>query len=166
MKKGEKKQKQIFGLVVALVVVLLGGVLFMGAVSGWFGDEKAVLDDEYRCVECDGEFVGLSIEEYEELIESKKTFVVFVDQGGCTTADRLREYVREWAMSSGVKVYRMMFDNIKQTSLHDFVKYYPSMVVVSKGKVVAWLRADADEDAAAYNGHDDFKGWIEKFLKL
>lgn len=138
----------------------------MGAVSGWFSDEKAVLDDEYRCTECDGEFMDLSIEGYEGLTDNKKTFVVFVDQGGCTTADRLRGYVREWAINGGVKVYRMMFSEIKETSLYNFVKYYPSTVVVSKGRIVAWLKADADEDAAAYNGQDDFAVWIEKYVKM
>ena len=67
MKKGEKKQKQVVFLVVALVVVLLGVVLFVGAVSGWFDDE-VVLDKEYYCTECDGKFMELSGEKYEELI--------------------------------------------------------------------------------------------------
>ncbi len=161
MSAEKKKQRNVLGLVVALVVVLLGGVVFMGAVSGWFGSEPVTLDAEYYCGEdCDGEMMDLSGAEYEELVAEGKSFVVFIDQGGCTTADRLRGYVRDWGVSVGVKVYRMMFEDERETSLHDYVKYYPSVVVVSKGKVVAWLRADSDEDAEEYNDYEAFRGWM------
>ena len=104
-------------------------------------------------------------EKYEELIARKTTFVVFVDQGGCTTADKLRGFVQEWAKVSGVKVYRIMFSDMKETSLHEVVKFYPSVALVAKGRPVAWLRADEDEDADAYNNYDDFAKWIGKYLQ-
>lgn len=160
MSAEKKKQKNVFGLLVALVVVLLGGVLFVGAVSGWFSNVAVVLDTEYYCDEnCNSEMMELSGAEYERLIAEKKSFVVFIDQGGCTTADRLKGYMKDYAMEAGVKVYRMMFADARETSLHEYVKYYPSVAVVSKGKVVAWLRADSDEDADYYNDYEAFKKW-------
>ena len=165
MSAEKKKQGGVLGLIVALVVVLFGGVLFVGAVSGWFDNEKVVLDEEYTCKDsCDGEYMELDAASYEELIKAKKSFIVFVDQGGCTTADKLREYVVDWARETGVRVYRMMFDQTKESSLHDNVKYYPSVAVISKGKVAGYLRADSDDDAAAYNNYDDFKVWIGHYL--
>ena len=47
MGKEKKQQAKILGLIIGLVAVLIGGLLFMGAVSGWFDDEKIVLDKEY-----------------------------------------------------------------------------------------------------------------------
>lgn len=139
-----------------------GRSVVCGAVSGWFDDPKVKLDAEYYA---DGaEFMKLSAGEYEGLVESKKSFVVFVDQGGCTTADRLREYVTRYMTETGILVYRMMFEEIKETSLHEQVKYYPSVAIVSKGRVVAWLRADSDEDAKMYNDYDTFKAWMEKYI--
>ena len=167
----KKKQMGVLGLVIALVVVLFGGVLFVGAASGWFDSAEVVLDAEYRCEgECDGEFLegaggsGLTAAEYEELVAAGKSFIVFVDQGGCTTADRLRGYVQDSAREAGVKVYRMMFSEVKESSLHEFVKYYPSVVVVSRGKVVGYLKADSDEDAPAYNDYGAFREWISRYL--
>ena len=166
MGKEKKKQMGVLGLVVALVVVLFGGVLFMGAVSGWFNDPSQVkLDAEYVCgEECDGGMMELDAAGYEELAKKGGSFVVFVDQEGCTTADRLREYVTDWSLSAGVKVYRMMFSEVKEASLHEVVKYYPSVAVVSRGVVVGALKADSDEDAGAYNDYEDFKGWIGEWL--
>lgn len=163
MVDGENKNGGVLALVIALVAVLMGGVLFVGAVSGWFDDPKVKLDAEYYA---DGvEFMELPAEEYEELAKAKKSFVVFVDQDGCTTADRLREYVARCMTEMGILAYEMMFSELKETSLHEQVKYYPSVVVVDKGAVRAYLRADSDDDAEAYNNYDAFKEWMRKYLQ-
>lgn len=158
----KKKQRNIIWLVLMLVVVVVGGVLFVGAVSGWFGEQKVVLDAEYYNAQSG--FTDLTAQEYEELVGAKKSFVVFVDQGGCTTADRLREYVGRYMEEAGVSVYKMMFAEVKESSLHEFVKYYPSVVIVSRGQVVAYLRADSDDDAKVYNNYEDLEGWMKRFL--
>lgn len=162
----KKKQRNALGLIVALVVVLMGSVLFVGAVSGWFSDGvDVVLDEEYYCNDnCDGEYMELSGSEYERLMEEKKSFVVFVDQKNCTTAITLGGYVSDYAKEAGIKVYRMMFSEARETSMHDYVKYYPSVVIVSKGRVAGYLRADSDEDADMYNDQDAFVKWMERYL--
>ena len=162
MADNENKNGGVLALVVALIVVLIGGVLFVGAVSGWFDDTKVKLDEEYYA---DGaEFMELSAGEYEGLVEAKKSFVVMVDQSGCTTADRLREYVTRYMTETGILVYKMMFEQVKESSLHDHVRYYPSVVVVDKGVVRGYLRADSDEDAEMYNNYDAFKEWMKRYL--
>ncbi len=168
MKKAARSYK-VWWLVAALVLVVAGNVLLVGALTGWFGilgHEKAVIGAEYAC---DGEpcedLWALSSYEYEALVKDGRSFVLFVDQDGCHTADRLRGYVKEWAKEKGTSVYRMMFSEMKGTSLGENVKFYPSVVVVSQGKVLAFLRADSDEDAAAYNNYDDFARWMGEWVE-
>lgn len=163
MSKDKKKQMGVLGLIIVLIAVLVGGVLFVGAVSGWFDDPKVVLETEYYKSDQTG-FLELSKSKYEELIQSKKSFVVFIDQGGCTTADRLREYMQDYMEEKGILVYRMMFNDMKETSLHDQVKYYPSVAIVDEGSVRGYLRADNDEDADIYNNYEEFKSWMNRFL--
>lgn len=145
----------------SLMILLLGGMITVGLSNGWFNDEKVELNAEYFCEGMsEGEFMDIEAEGYEKLIQEKKSFVVFVDQGGCTVADRLRGYVKDWGTEVGVKVYRISFSETKETSLHEYVKYYPSVAVVSKGEVKSFLRADSDEDANIYNNYEDFVGWM------
>lgn len=159
----KKKNRKILPLVMALIVVVLGSILFVGAASGWFDNHKVKLDAEYYA---DGaEFMELTAGEYEGLVEAKKSFVVMVDQGGCTTADRLREYVTRYMTETGILVYRMMFAEVKESSLHEKVKYYPSVAVVEKGVVRGYLRADSDDDAGAYNDYDTFEKWMKRILQ-
>ena len=160
-KSSKKNQKnKIVGLIIALMVVLVGGVLFMGAVSGWFEDSKVVLSSEYYSE--NPEFIDLDINEYEELLKARKSFLVFVDNTSCTTADRVRRYVSDYMKEQGVKVYKVMFKDIKDSSLHDYIKYYPSVVVVDKGRVRTYLRADSDEDSDEYNDYESFKSWLDQ----
>ncbi len=158
-KKGEKRRAILVAIVLAALV--LAAVAF-GVRDGWLGGAKVVLSEGYY-----GEFTDyqdLSVEKYEELVGKGDSFVLFVDQGGCETAERLRGFVKDWASEKDVKVQRIMFSEMKKTSLHELVKYYPSVVVVEKGKVRAFLRADSDEDADIYNDYEKFKGWIEKYI--
>lgn len=161
--KSKIRELKIWQLIVLLLVVVFSTVFFVGLSAGWFFNQKAKIDAEYSCNgDCD--YMELSASSYEKLIEDKKSFVVFIDQGGCTTADRLRGFVADYMQKFGVKVYRMMFETMKETSLHNFVKYYPSVAVISKGRVVGFLRADADDDANAYNNYDVFLDWMNRYI--
>lgn len=158
------KKLKIWQLVSLLVVVVFGSVLFVGLAAGWFsGDTTAIIDTDYICEDECSDFKDVSVSEFEELINNKKSFILFVDQDGCTTADRLRTYALDWASQEKIQLLRMAFSDVKESSLFNFVKYYPSVVIVSEGKVIGWLKADSDDDAGAYNDYNDFAKWMEAF---
>ena len=160
------KKLKVWQLLLGLLLVIGGTTLFIVGVSGGFGKPKAEIDVEYYCSDnCEPRYMDLTPSEYEKLVADKKSFVVLIDQGGCKTADKLKEFMSEYASSEGFRVYKIIFEDVKKTSLYDFVKYYPSVAVASKGKVIGFLRADADEDADAYNQYKAFETWIQKYLK-
>ena len=168
MKKDKitKKKTKIWILIVILVVVILGGVLFVGAVAGWFSDSKFSLSAEYYCDgECAPELMELTAEDYEGLLEAGKSFILFIDQDGCQTADKLRGFVLDYMDSENLRAYRMSFSDMRETSLYPTIKYYPSVAFISDGKVVGFLRADSNEDAEAYNSEDAFYTWMNRYLK-
>lgn len=156
-------------LVLALLVVVIGGVLFMGATAGWFLEAgKVVLSGEYYCgEERTGELTEMTVEEYEELVKEKKSFIMFVDQGGCYTAATMKEWLGDYTKEAGIRVLRMSFSEMKKTALYpEVVKHYPSVVIFREGQAVAALRADADEDAEMYNNEEAFRGWIEERVEV
>jgi hypothetical protein len=165
MKK--KQGKKAWVLVLALIVVVCGSVLFVGAVSGWFnGPAMAEIDSEFYCSsKCYLELKDISVDEYNEMVDASKSFVVVVDQGGCTTADRIKEYAEKYSNKRFFQFFRIMYSEIKETNLKEAVKYYPSVAVISKGKVIVALRADSDEDAPIYNNYDDFENWMNKHIR-
>ena len=160
-------KKRIAYLILGLVMIVTGSVLFALAVSGVFDPSETELDAEYYCEgTCEEEFTELSKEDYKNLIKKNKSFVIFVDQSGCDGADRLRQFSKDYFPESGVKIHKMMFADLKETTLHEKVKYYPSLVVIRKGKVRAFLRADSDEDADAFNQYGSFIDWVNQHILL
>ena len=162
VKKDKKKQGRIVGCIISFIVVLIGFVVVGGAMNGWFEDEKVIIGEEYI-----GEFTDfktISATEYEELINKKDSFILLVDQTGCDTADKVRGFAENWGKEEGVKVLRIMFAEMRETSLHNEIKYYPSVAVISKGRLVGFLRADSDEDAEKFNSYEVFKGWMGKYI--
>ena len=157
---------KIWQLLLLLVVVVGVGIVFIGAMAGWFNKSRVVLSREMYCgEECDEYLISIDRSEYDKLLKERKSFVLMVDQGGCKTADKVRGHIEEYASDAGIRVYRMMFDEMKESSLHEYVKYYPSVVLVSDGKVVAWLKADEDGDVGKYNNYVDFREWMDEYLR-
>ena len=167
MNMNAKQCGKIAGLVVALVAILIGSLVFAGAVSGWFDGPKIALDREYYCEgqNCsDNDLLELTVDEYRELSNAKKTFAVFVDKDGCTTADKMRSFVLDYMKENGVKIYRISYEDMKETSMHELVKYYPSVAIISKGKVFKFLKADSNEDVDAFENKEAFNAWMNKYL--
>lgn len=157
-----------WGLLAGAIAVPILSVVFVGAVAGWFGSGSVTkLDPEYYVSVVanpdDWDFIEtLTPEKYQELVEAKKSFILFVDQGGCNTADRLRGFIRDYASENGLQVYRMMFADLKNTSLKGQVKYYPSVVIVSNGNPVQWLDTSSAEDVEEYNEYEAFSAWMNE----
>jgi hypothetical protein len=72
--------------------------------------------------------------------------------------------VQDWAVEVGARVYRITFEDMKKTSLHEKVKYYPSVALISDGEVIGYLRADEDADADEYNDYEAFRLWMRRYF--
>ena len=144
----------IFGVIFLIVGVF--GILF-----SVFSNQKFKLDDDQFG---SSEFVRISGEEYEKLKEEKKSFLVFVDQDGCITADGLEKISKETMDEKNLKVYEIMFADARETSMFEKVKYYPSFVIIKNGEIVSWLKADADEDVERYKNKTEFNLWLDKYI--
>lgn len=165
-----KKSTRVAIIAAGGVVVVTEAVILAGSLNGWFRGEpvrpQVEISSEYVCgTEGAEEFINLTPEEYEKLVSNEKSFVIFVDQDGCTTADGLRGRIIEYAKLKGIKINRIMFSDMKETSLHDKIRFYPSVAVVSGGDVVAYLRSDSDADAPVYNDYNALEEWLNSYLK-
>ncbi|MBQ6393965.1 hypothetical protein IJH74_01845 [Candidatus Saccharibacteria bacterium] len=120
------------------------------------------LDQEYYSDEV--EAVDIDKSEYEKLITDRKSFVLMVDNPGCTTTEKMRRMLENLELN--FKYYRIMWQDARETNLKDYIKYFPSIVIIKKGRVVSYLRADSDEDTKYYNNGPDLKDWLEAHVKF
>ena len=147
-----------------LVLIISGVLLLIGVAILLFlilSSKKIILDsDQFGS----SEFIDISGEEYEKMSSEKKSFLVVVDQDGCITAAGMKKIAKEIMDEKNVKVYRIMFSDVREISMHDQVKHYPSFVIVEKGKIKAWLKADADEDTERYKNKEELKNWLDSYI--
>lgn len=166
-----RKNHPTWALLLALIIVVGGSILFLGGLSGWFGTKKVTLSPEYYASDTtltnsDGQFLErLTPERYQELADAGKSFIIFVDQNNCQVADRVRGFIENYANEFGLKPYRMMFSDMRTTSLHDTVKYYPSVIVIENGQLRDALDASAEDDAEIYNDYGAFKTWLSNLVR-
>lgn len=150
-----KKKLVIISIIVGLCV--LGLVLFL------LNNKTFSLEKKYYG---SSEFKELSVDNYNKLIDDKESFAIFIYQPLCTTSYEFNKILTEFANQNQISFYKMAFSDMKNTSLKENVKYYPSFVIIKNGKVVDALDANSEEDVKRYKTIDGFKEWFTSYVKL
>ena len=145
-----------------ILVPLLISAVFIGAGLGLYHvatfQAPVKLDDNVY-----GEFeaIDISKDQYETMIKEKKSFAVLVDSPTCVRSKKIEQMMNNMDEKYHFKYYRMMWADVKQTSLFNYVKFLPSLAVINKGHVRAWLKADKDEDKPYFSSQKDLQQWLE-----
>ena len=110
------------------------------------------------------EAINIKKEDYEKLIKEEKSFIVMVDKPDCYTTADMRKRMTEFPEDMQFKYYRIMWTQAKESSLHEYVKFVPSVAIIHNGEVVDFLDADSDEDTAKYNEAQVLQDWIKSYV--
>lgn len=51
-------------------------------------------------------------------------------------------------------------------NLNETLKYYPSVAIYQEGKIIAYLRADSNDDKSYYESVEGFREWFTKYISL
>ena len=156
----KKKTGIIISSVAITSLLAVGGIIFAITLNA---DKPFRLDDEYYAT---SEAITITKSDYEQLITNKKTFIVMIDKPGCTTTQAMREYMSNFPADMQFKYYRMMWQEVKNSSLHNFVKFTPSVAIINNGEVKVWLQADRDEDTEYFNSSEALQSWIRKYIEF
>lgn len=126
-------------------------------------DQTFYLDDEYYN---NSDLQEIESKELKILENDKKTFVVYVYQPFCSTSDDLDNYLTDFIGTYKITFYKILFSNIKDTTINKYVKYCPSVVIYYKGKIVSYLDASLSKDADYYKSTENFKNWFTRYVIL
>ena len=153
-KMGRKAKILLFSVIGAIVIAAA-----VMAVVFWPRDSRFRLDEDAYGK---SEMISIDDSEYNRLVADKHSFVVFVDKPGCLkTAD-----MGDWMKELGFKYYDLQWAYAKNTSLHEYVKYTPSVALIREGEVAAWLDPDSENDMEYYNSPESFREWLKKYINF
>ena len=77
---------------------------------------------------------------------NKDNYVLFTYNNYCSLAIPCENVFEEFMKKYKIDFLSLPFDEFKNTYLYKEVKYGPSIIIVKKGKVVAYLDANNDDD--------------------
>ncbi len=147
----------IIAIAIFCVTIFFGGYFLIKSMV----PKTFKLDAEYYGT---SEAIDIDKEAYEKLIEEKKSFVIMVDKPNCFTTADMRKRMTEFPEDMQFKYYRIMWAQARESSLHEYVKYVPSVAIIHTGEVVDFLDADSDEDTAKYNEVQALQDWIKSYI--
>ncbi len=149
---------------VALVTI---GIFCIALFFGGFFLLQSTIPRKFK-IESDlygaSEMIDIQKEDYEKLINEKKSFIVMVDKPECYTTADMRARMANFPDDMQFKYYRIMWSQAKESSLHEKIKFVPSVAIVRNGIVVDFLDADSDEDTPKYNESQALQDWINDYI--
>ena len=129
--------------------------------------ERIVLANEYK--NTDGSQIEIAklvdedkvVDYFENIVKEKKDFVLYVSLPICNgDAAKFKEFVLDFEHKNHVSFYYLTSDYIKDTSVYETVKFFPSVIIYKDGKIVNYLKYDSDEDKEFYKSYEGFEKWV------
>ncbi len=141
-----------------LLILLFVPLLLVGCTNK---DEKVYLSDKYYN---QGAYIDIVAKDMDKL--KNDTYLLFVYNQFCNFKIPCDEIFQKVMTEHKVDVLSMSIDEYKTTSYFNTVRYAPTIIVISKGKVLAYLDANKDEDLDKYQSPDDFEKWLTEHVYL
>ncbi|MBR6965361.1 hypothetical protein IKH83_03565 [Candidatus Saccharibacteria bacterium] len=156
----KKQKKYLFFIALVLVAaVVISGVFLLALKSASSG--KIALDPEYYN---NADQIYLDTEEYEQLIREKKSFIVVSYASICNS--KILDFVDDFSEENKVAFIDINWEKLKGTEAREVIKYPPTVFIVEKGKIRAYLDSDAEEDVEKYNDYEVFSAWIKENISF
>lgn len=168
IKDNEHKLRQIILLGAAALAVLCGSVVFVGAAAGWFSGSSAPLPAIEK-VTLSSEYINnsgikeITKDEYQKLVEEKKSFILLSHLPDCQA--KIMQYTKDYAAEHNILINDINWAAFREIAKENGVNFAPTVIVVSNGKIISFLRSDSDADIAKYNEYNDFKNWLDSLIK-
>lgn len=155
-KKRQKKYLFLIALVLVAMVTLSGFFIFALKNTG-----KIRLDAEYYGTS--GE-TAIDKDEYEQMLSQQKSFIVASAASACSSD--ILDFIDDFSENEKIAYFYLNWSNFRDSSTGEEIKYPPTVFIVSKGKIRAYLDSDADKDVEKYNNYEEFAAWMRENIEF
>ena len=96
----------------------------------------------------------------------KDTYILYTFNSFCKFSIPCDSIFEQFMEDNNITIVSIPYDNYKKTEFVKEVKYAPSVLIINKNKVIAYLDADAYEDIEKYQDIKEFTNWVKKYIYL
>lgn len=126
--------------------------------------KKIDLEEKYYD---NGELLRITKDEFEDLEKNKENFILFVHiPGVCQVSLPFAPIVEEFIEENNITIYSLPFYEITDTSIEEYVKFSPSVLIYKDGSVLSYLDSTKDEHLEYYKTIESFTKWIKEYVHI
>ena len=109
-----------------------------------------------------GVYLDIKSETLDEL--ENDNYVLYTYNPYCSFEIPCDEIFKVFMEKYKVSFLSIPFSEFKKTKFYESVKYGPTVLIVSKGNIIAYLDANSNFDLAKYQKAKEFETWIKKYV--
>ncbi len=93
-------------------------------------------------------------------------YILYTYNPFCSFPKPCEDVFKSFMNKYKIDMISMPFSSFKKTNIYKKVKYAPSIIIIKKGKIIAYLDASSDNDTEKYQDEKTFTNWIKKYVYL
>lgn len=124
-------------------------------------NSKFYLNDEYYNA---GKLVDIDSKELTNILKSNDSFILFTYNPYCNFKVSCENVVENFSKNNNITIFKIPFEEFKNTKLYNTIKYAPSIILINNGKIETYLDPNEDEDSIKYQEEKALKDYIEMYV--
>lgn len=106
-----------------------------------------------------------------KLIDNKASFIIAVNMGDVcmsgTDEQTVIDQISNFKTKHNIYYYYTSMGIFQKTKIYNkTLKYAPTVIIVNKGKVLAYTDPNKDSDKKLYKNYSDFEKWMKKYIVI
>ena len=130
-------------------------------VAGCFNNTKINLSNKYYNEE---KYINIKNNQINEI--KNDNYVIFTYNSYCNLEVPCETIFKKIMEKYKIDFLSIKIDEFKKTYLYKTVKYAPSVIIVKKKKIIAYLDSNKDEDIKKYEDEKEFEKWLQKYINF
>ena len=130
-------------------------------VTGCFNNTKINLSNKYYN---EGNYIDIKSNQINQI--KNDNYVIFTYNSYCNLEVPCETIFKKIMEKYKIDFLSIKIDEFKKTYLYKTVKYAPSVIIVKKQKIIAYLDSNKDEDIKKYEDEKEFEKWLQKYINL
>ena len=143
-----------------IIICLISIFLLVGCSAV---EDKIYLTDKYYD-NSNNSFLEIDEDKINDL--KGDTYILYVFNSFCKFSIPCDSIFEEFMKNNNISIISIPYDKYKKTDFVKKVKYAPTIIIIHKNKIVAYLDADKDEDVDKYQDIKAFTNWVNQYVYL
>ena len=143
-----------------IIICLISIFLLVGCSAV---EDKIYLTDKYYD-NSNNSFLEIDEDKIKDLNDD--TYILYVFNSFCKFSIPCDSIFEEFMKNNNISIISIPYDKNKKTDFVKKVKYAPTIIIIHKNKIVAYLDADKDEDVDKYQDIKAFTNWVNQYVYL